>query len=220
MNHREYITIGLIHALEESEEPIRESFQKIWPEAKLNEYSDFQLSVDRANGLDEASIRSRIIDLGQQAVNDQVDAILYTCSAFGEAIEAAKSQFSLPILKPNESAFKKAIRAASDVNILVTFEPSLNLLTNEFEIMSKGLDIKIKGHLIDDALKLLKQEEVQAHNEKIIDAVKEIPVEETVILGQFSMARAADEIKINMPDHLVLNTPDAAVIELKELLLV
>lgn len=220
MNHREYITIGLIHALEESEEPIRESFQKIWPEAKLNEYSDFQLSVDRANGLDEASIRSRIIDLGQQAVNDQVDAILYTCSAFGEAIEAAKNKFSLPILKPNESAFKKAIRAASDVNILVTFEPSLNLLTNEFEIMSKGLDIKIKGHLIDDALKLLKQEEVQAHNEKIIDAVKEIPVEETVILGQFSMARAADEIKINMPDHLVLNTPDAAVIELKELLLV
>jgi Asp/Glu/hydantoin racemase len=148
-----------------------------------------------------------------------VDAILYTCSAFGEAIEAAKSQFSLPILKPNESAFKKAIRAASDVNILVTFEPSLNLLTNEFEIMSKGLDIKIKGHLIDDALKLLKQEEVQAHNEKIIDAVKEIPAEETVILGQFSMARAADEIEINMPDRLVLNTPDAAVIELKELLL-
>ena len=219
MNHREYITIGLIHALEESEEPIRESFQKIWPEAKLSEYSDFQLSVDRANGLDEASIRSRIIDLGQQAVNDQVDAILYTCSAFGEAIEAAKNKFSLPILKPNESAFKKAIRAASDVNILVTFEPSLNLLTNEFEIMSKGLDIKIKGHLIDDALKLLKQEEVQAHNEKIIDAVKEIPAEETVILGQFSMARAADEIEINMPDRLVLNTPDAAVIELKELLL-
>ena len=219
MNHREYITIGLIHALEESEEPIRESFQKIWPEAKLSEYSDFQLSVDRANGLDEASIRSRIIDLGQQAVNDQVDAILYTCSAFGEAIEAAKSQFSLPILKPNESAFKKAIRAASDVNILVTFEPSLNLLTNEFEIMSKGLDIKIKGHLINDALKLLKQEEAQAHNEKIIDAVKEIPAEETVILGQFSMARAADEIEINMPDRLLVNTPDAAVIELKELLL-
>ena len=79
MNRRENITIGLIHALEESEEPIRESFQKIWPEAKLNEYSDFQLSVDRANGLDEASISSRIIDLGEQAVNDQVDAILYTC---------------------------------------------------------------------------------------------------------------------------------------------
>ena len=219
MNDTKHITIGLIHALEESEEPIRESFQKIWPEAKLNEYSDFQLSVDRANGLDEASISARIIDLGRQAVGDQVDAVLYTCSAFGEAIEAVKNQFSLPILKPNESAFKKAIHAASNVNILVTFEPSLNLLINELKIMSKGLDIKIKGHLIDDALKLLKQDEVQAHNQKIIDAVKEIPAEETVILGQFSMARAADEIKISMPDRLVLNTPDAAVTELKNLFL-
>ena len=219
MNHREDITIGLIHALEESEQPIRDSFQKLWPEVKLNEYSDFQLSVDRANGLDEALISSRIIDLGEQAVNDQVDAILYTCSAFGEAIEAVKNRFNLPILKPNESAFKKAIHAASNVNILVTFEPSLKLLTNEFEIMSEGLGIKIRGHLIDDALTLLKQEEVKAHNNKIIDAVKEIPAEETIILGQFSMARAADEIKVNMPDRLVLNTPDAAVIELKELLL-
>ena len=111
MNHREDITIGLIHALEESEQPIRDSFQKLWPEVKLNEYSDFQLSVDRANGLDEALISSRIIDLGEQAVNDQVDAILYTCSAFGEAIEVAKNRFNLPILKPNESAFKKAIHA-------------------------------------------------------------------------------------------------------------
>ena len=85
--------------------------------------------------------------------------------------------------------------------------------------MSEGLGIKIRGHLIDDALTLLKQEEVKAHNNKIIDAVKEIPAEETIILGQFSMARAADEIKVNMPDRLVLNTPDAAVIELKELLL-
>ena len=189
MNHREDITIGLIHALEESEEPIRKSFQKIWPEVKLNEYSDFQLSVDRANGLDEASISSRIIDLGEQAVNDKVDAILYTCSAFGEAIEAAKNQFNLPILKPNESAFKKAIHAGSNVNILVTFEPSLKLLTNEFEIMSEGLDFKIQGHLIDDALKLLKQEEVKAHNNKIIDAVKEIPAEETVMSFYFFLLK-------------------------------
>jgi len=32
------------------------------------------------------------------------------------------------------------------------------------------------------------------------------------------MARAAEEIKQQMPDRLVLNTPDAAVTELKELL--
>jgi Asp/Glu/hydantoin racemase len=218
MNSQHQIKIGLIHALEESEMPIRESFQKIWPEVNLNEYADFQLSIDRANGLDETAIRSRIIDLGQQAVNDHVDAILYTCSAFGDAIEAAKNQFNLPILKPNEPAFKNAINAALDVNILVTFEPSLKLLINEFEMMSRDADINIKGHLIHDALKLLKENQVKAHNDKIISAVEMIPSHETIILGQFSMARAAEEIKQQMPDRLVLNTPDAAVTELKELL--
>ena len=218
MNDTKHITIGLIHALEESEAPIRESFKKIWPEAILNEYSDFQLSVDRANGLDESSIRSRIIDLGQEAVNDHVDAILYTCSAFGDAIEAAKNKFDLPILKPNESAFQNAISAGVDVNILVTFEPSLELLINEFEVMSRGTHINVKGHLIEDALRLLKENQVESHNQKIISAVEMIPSHETVILGQFSMARAAEGIETSMPDRLVLNTPDAAVTALKELL--
>jgi len=218
MNRQNQTKVGLIHALEESEAPIRESFKKIWPEAILNEYSDFQLSVDRANGLDESSIRSRIIDLGQEAVNDHVDAILYTCSAFGDAIEAAKNRFDLPILKPNESAFQNAISAGVDVNILVTFEPSLELLINEFEVMSRGMYINVKGHLIEDALKLLKENQVESHNQKIISAVEMIPSHETVILGQFSMARAAEEIETSMPDRLVLNTPDAAVTALKELL--
>lgn len=218
MNRQNQTKVGLIHALEESEAPIRESFKKIWPEAILNEYSDFQLSVDRANGLDESSIRSRIIDLGQEAVNDHVDAILYTCSAFGDAIEAAKNTFDLPILKPNESAFQNAISAGVDVNILVTFEPSLELLINEFEVMSRGMYINVKGHLIEDALRLLKENQVESHNQKIISAVDMIPSHETVILGQFSMARAAEEIETSMPDRLVLNTPDAAVTALKELL--
>ena len=218
MNRQNQTKVGLIHALEESEAPIRESFKKIWPEAILNEYSDFQLSVDRANGLDESSIRSRIIDLGQEAVNDHVDAILYTCSAFGDAIEAAKNKFDLPILKPNESAFQNAISAGVDVNILVTFEPSLELLINEFEVMSRGTHINVKGHLIEDALRLLKENQVESHNQKIISAVDMIPSHETVILGQFSMARAAEGIETSMPDRLVLNTPDAAVTALKELL--
>ena len=183
----------------------------------MNEYSDFQLSIDRANGLDESRIRSRIIDLGQLAVNDHVDAILYTCSAFGDAIDAAKIKFNLPILRPNESAFRMAINAESDTNILVTFEPSLELLVNEFQAMSEGLDINIKGHLIENALELLKEDQVQAHNQKIIDAVMMIPSDETVILGQFSMARAVEQINKDISDHLVLNTPDAAVTELKEL---
>ena len=216
---KENITIGLIHALEESEEPIRESFKSIWPEVNLKEYSDFDLSIDRANGVEESMIRSRIIGLGKDAVNDKVDAILYTCSAFGNAINAAKEEFDIPVLKPNESAFKAAIKAKKDVNILVTFKPSLDLLTNEFKEMSHGQGIGIQGYLIDSALDLLKDNRIEDHNQRILDFINSLPSDETIVLGQFSMARAAEKINSQMPNRLVLNTPDAAVIELKELLL-
>ena len=89
MNINNQKIIALIHALEESEEPIQQSFKKNWPDVKLNQYADFELSKDRARGLDEAIIRQRIINLGMSAIDDGVDAILYTCSAFGDAINAA-----------------------------------------------------------------------------------------------------------------------------------
>ena len=214
VNHQKII--ALIHALEESEEPIQQSFKKNWPDVKLNQYADFELSKDRARGLDEAIIRQRIINLGKSAVEDGVDAILYTCSAFGDAINAAKEQINVPVFRPNESAFDEAIIKEETVHILVTFIPSLELLVNEFKTMSKGLNIDVKGYLVDGALHDLKNDLVDSHNKKIMQAINKIPENETVILGQFSMARASDVIAKEMPNRVVLNTPDASVLRLRD----
>jgi len=117
MNINNQKIIALIHALEESEEPIKQSFKKIWPDVILNQYADFKLSKDRARGVDEAIIRERIIDLGMAAIEDGVDAILYTCSAFGDAINVAKEQINIPVFRPNESAFDEAIIKGKTVHI-------------------------------------------------------------------------------------------------------
>ena len=216
MNINNQKIIALIHALEESEEPIKQSFKKIWPDVILNQYADFKLSKDRARGVDEAIIRERIIDLGMAAIEDGVDAILYTCSAFGDAINAAKEQINIPVFRPNESAFDEAIIKGKTVHILVTFIPSLELLVNEFKTMSKGLNIDVNGYLVDGALNDLKNDQIDQHNKKIIETIRKIPENETVILGQFSMARASDLIAKEMPNRLVLNTPDASVLRLRD----
>ena len=182
----------------------------------LNQYADFKLSKDRARGVDEAIIRERIIDLGMAAIEDGVDAILYTCSAFGDAINAAKEQINIPVFRPNESAFDEAIIRGKTVHILVTFIPSLELLVNEFKTMSKGLNIDVNGYLVDGALNDLKNDQIDQHNKKIIETIRKIPENETVILGQFSMARASDLIAKEMPNRLVLNTPDASVLRLRD----
>ena len=98
----------------------------------------------------------------------------------------------------------------------MTFIPSLELLVNEFKTMSKGLNIDVNGYLVDGALNDLKNDQVDLHNKKIIEAIRKIPENETVILGQFSMARASDLIAKEMPNRLVLNTPDASVLRLRD----
>lgn len=216
MNINNQKIIALIHALEESEEPIKQSFKKIWPNVTLNQYADFELSKDRARGLDEDIIRQRIVNLGMSAIEDGVDAILYTCSAFGEAINAAKEHINVPVFRPNESAFDEAIIKEKTVHILVTFIPSLELLVNEFKTMSKGLNIDVNGYLVEGALNDLKNDQVNLHNKKIMQAIETIPENDTVILGQFSMARASDLIAKEMPNRVVLNTPDASVLRLRD----
>lgn len=210
--------IGLIHALEESEEPIINSFTKIWPNVVLRQYADFKLSIDRARGMDESIIRQRIMDLGKRAIEDGVDSILYTCSAFGGAINAAKEQFNLPVLRPNESAFNEAIMLGKTAHIFVTFAPSLELLVNEFKTMSKGSGLDVNGYLIKGALDDLKNHKVDAHNLKILEAVSNIHKSDTVILGQFSMARASDIITKEFPAQNVINTPDSSVHNLRRIL--
>ena len=112
-----------------------------------------------------------------------------------------------------------AIIKEKKVHILVTFIPSLELLVNEFKRMSKGLNIDVNGYLVNGALNDLKNDQVDAHNKKIMQVIKKIPENDTVILGQFSMARAADVIAKEMPNRVVLNTPDASVLRLRDYLL-
>ena len=74
----------------------------------------------------------------------------------------------------------------------------------------------MKGYLVDGALHDLKNDLVDSHNKKIMQAINKIPENETVILGQFSMARASDVIAKEMPNRVVLNTPDASVLRLRD----
>jgi hypothetical protein len=70
--------------------------------------------------------------------------------------------------------------------------------------------------LVDGALNDLKNDQVDLHNKKIMQAIETIPENDTVILGQFSMARASDLIAKEMPNRVVLNTPDASVLRLRD----
>src|SRR5690349_5377957 len=108
--------IALIHALADSVAPIHAAFGKHWPEAIHFDLLDTALSADLADaGHLTPAIRQRFDTLGRYAAGTEglggrTRAILFTCSAFGPAIEAVKAALPIPVLKPNEAAFAASLR--------------------------------------------------------------------------------------------------------------
>ena len=218
--------IALIHALEESVLPIRAAFEKHWPEAIRMDLLDTSLSADlaAAGGELDARMIQRFRDLGNYAAGvngqgGQASAILFTCSAFGAAIDAVKADQQIPVLKPNEAAFAEALRLGSKLALVVSFPPSQTALGAELEAMAsaKGQAIDLTSILVEGALAALQRGDGAAHDKAVVAACAELAGYDAVILGQFSMARAAMPLSglLSCP---VITTPGSAVCGLRGLL--
>src|SRR6476620_7906610 len=102
--------IALIHAGEVSVEPVRAALSELWPEAEAVNLLDDSLMVDRARTADlTPAMSDRIAALAGYARGSGADGILFTCSAFGRAIEAVQRRAAWPVLKPNEAMFEEAL---------------------------------------------------------------------------------------------------------------
>jgi hypothetical protein len=86
---------------------------------------DDSLSVDRERAAELSPLLTeRTVDLARYARKIGADGILFTCSAFGGAIEQAAKLMPVPVLKPNEAMFEAAIKHGRNVAMIVTFAPA------------------------------------------------------------------------------------------------
>lgn len=217
--------IALIHALEESVLPIRDAFARLWPEARTADLLDASLSADlaAAGALDDAMVQ-RFLTLGRYAAggtgSHDTRAILFTCSAFGPAIEAVKADLPIPVMRPNEAAFTEALEMGERIALVVTFAPSLPALTRELQEMAqaRGRDVQITPVLAEGALAALKAGDGAGHDEAVRRACAGLGPLDAIVLGQFSLARAA---RVLQPQAAcpVVTTPDSAVRALRRMVL-
>jgi hypothetical protein len=131
--------IALIHATPVAMQPIVEAFRHGWTDADTFSVLDDALSTDLARaGTLNAALKQRIVALAEYVTGIGIDAILYTCSAFGEAIDAVARATPMPVLKPNEAMFEEALRLGTHIGLLATFQPSIPSLEQEFVDMAKA----------------------------------------------------------------------------------
>ncbi len=212
--------IGLVHAVAVAMAPIAAAFQQAWPEAELANLLDDRLSVDRAKDSTlTPAMFARVRRLADYLDDIGVNGILFTCSAFGEAIEAVARDKAMPVLKPNEAMFEAALEQGRRIGMLATFERSVASMEQEFAELAAahGLAASIETVCVPDAMTALQSGDGARHNALLAEAVPRLAACDAIMLAQFSTSVARDAVSAAV-DRPVLTSPDSAVAKLKVLL--
>jgi Asp/Glu/hydantoin racemase len=212
--------IFLIHATPLSMAPIADAFRRLWPEPQLLNLLDDSLSKDMAaSGMVTAELKERFLSLTHYAVGAGADAILFTCSAFGEAIDACKEAVTIPVLKPNEAMIDEALSKAAYITLLATFKPSIGSMLEEFQLAASeaGKALRVISIHVPGAIEALSQGDRALHDDAIADAARSVQDSELICFSQFSMTSAAAQTQMAR-GLTVLTTPDSAVKRLRFLL--
>lgn len=218
--------IGLIHATSLAMAPITQAFERLWPDAQRMNLLDDQLSVDlAARGSLDAFMSERIARLAVYARDCGAQGILFTCSSFGPAIDAAARRTGLPTLKPNEAMTNEALAICGRlpregrIGLVTTFAPATAPMREELRSAASVLSVPpdIVCACAESAMNALRVGDSTAHDRLVVEAARGLGRCDVLLLGQFSMARARQAVS-DAIDAPILTSPDSAVRALKSAL--
>lgn len=178
---------------------------------------DDSLSADLArDGALTPAMHARFLTLARYAAGTGAQGVLFSCSAFGPCIEAAARDLSpIPVLKPNEAAIEEAVAASGPgrrIGLLATFPGTLASMPAEFPA---GVDLV--PCLAEGALAALDAGDPATHDRLVAEAALRLSDCDVILLGQFSLARAAPLVAV-ATGRPVVTTPDSAVRRMRALL--
>ena len=207
--------IALIHATPLAVAPVTAAFRDLWPDATLANLLDDSLSADRdRDGMLTEAMTARIATLADYVIGAGAEGVLYTCSAFGPAIEAVARAVDVPVLKPNEAMFETAVGIGPRLALVATFPSSIPSMTEEFDATFGARGASLTGHLVADAMEALKAGDAARHDALIAETVSGIRDVDAILLAQFSMAGAAPRAS-EATSAPVLTSPGTAVEKLR-----
>jgi len=213
--------IQLIHAVTAAKAPIHDAFDRLWPVARVEDLEDLSLPGDLAAAgsltVDFTDRMAALIEHGVRAgASYRASAVLFTCSAFASAIDAAKQGVTIPVLKPDEAMIERALSLGTRIGGLATFEPTIASLSAEITAAAKTpLEVTLRH--VPGALDALNDGRENDHHAMIAQAAAAMPDVDVLLLAQFSMIGARQAIA-DVPGRTVLTAPDEAVRKLKGLL--
>ena len=213
--------ITLIHAVAVAIPPVLEAFREGWPEAEVANLLDDGLTgaLAQEGGLTPPIVQ-RIRDLAIYAARAGADGILFTCSAFPPAMDVARADVAIPLLKPDEAMIAVALDAGRRIGVVATFPATLMVAEGQIRAAAaaRGVDVEMAAVAVPEAFAAMTGGDTSTHDRLVADAAAALaPRVDVICLAQFSMARARADVqrRVAIP---VLTSPAAAVNRLRALL--
>eukprot|EP00967_Tisochrysis_lutea_P151180 scaffold293606_cov28-Tisochrysis_lutea.AAC.1 len=221
-----------IHAMKASLAPTERAFSRGFPQAQVAHLLDDSLSVDVAESGCDRVMEDRFSALGKYALEHMsADAILFTCSAFGSAIERVQAESSIPVLKPNASLQHEIVSRGGTAGVLSMFRPTLDSIVQELNQMAsaESKSLRVVPYFVEGALEELQRGEDARCGELIANATLRLLDDEphisSIALAMFSMAFARPQVTTavahlaaHRPDLKIITSPDAAIADLRSVL--
>ena len=152
---------------------------------------DQSLQSDAANtGYDGPSFTRRILTLAEYQMANGAEALLFTCSAFSDAIKAAGRALDVPVLRPDEAAVERALAIGQPVRVLCTFAPTARVVRGLVAEFREDPALPVAYELVEGALAAMEAGDGARHDRLIAEAAARAS-EPVLVLGQYSMARSA-----------------------------
>lgn len=212
--------IFVIHPTAMSMPPIATAFARNWPEARVFNLLEESLYDELdPNGTITPVIRRRVALLLAYCVEARADAVLFNGTTFGPAIDEARANLPVPVVKSTEAMAEEAVAAGSRIALLCTSKRSLPVIAATIEAAAKdaGRTVEISRSWVPDAQAAMAAGHSEIHNRLVAAAANAIGDCDVLVLGQVPMIFAEPLIPMR-PGRVVMSGPASTVFRLRRLL--
>lgn len=211
----------MIHAVPAAHRTAEEAFAREFPQATVWNVLDDRLLADArgAGGLTGA-LRRRMLRLISHVMDGGAQALLLTCSSYGEVVDTARALWTVPVLKSDESMFKAALAGPyRRVAVVASTPPAVPAAVAQLEALVPAIRPDRPLDIVTALSEEAATADAEAAARHLADALRAAggADADAVLLAQYSLTPAREALAdlVGVP---VLDGAGAAARELRGLL--
>jgi Asp/Glu/hydantoin racemase len=185
--------IFLVHPTPLVLAPIDEAFKTLWPQAQTLNLLDESLYADiPQDGALSDAIYARVATLLRHCEQSGADGILFSGTTFGPAVDAARAQLRVPVLRAEEAVMDQAVTRGERILLVCTAKRAMPVVraTLDAAAARAGVKREISELWVAGARDAILGGDMTTHDRLIAQEVAGAGDFDVIVFGQISMVPA------------------------------